>query len=322
MVKEVQCKIHDGRPCYKLTDLARYCAVKNMDYILRTAKITPVKVPHGRTYMRYLELDDIAQLFHFCSEHQDSYAFRTCGEKLGKWLEDLGSWVPYPVEPEVVEAEIVPTQSIVPAQPGAVAPVVENPALDTMRQFVSQEFGLVRIVIIDNEPWFVLQDVCKAIEVGSPHKVADRLDDDEKGRSFIPTLGGHQEMVIINESGLYTVILRSNKPQAKPFRKWVTSEVLPSIRKHGMYAAEDLIKNPEFGLMVFQDLCEKRKRVEELQEANKALQQVNDSLQTVNQGLTKDTSTWDKRPVLVALLRGLSSRAHCGDFKYVWTKFY
>ena len=81
----------------------------------------------------------------------------------------------------------------------------------------------------------MLADVCKVLELGSPHKVADRLEDDEKGRSLIPTLGGSQSATIINESGLYNVILRSDKPEAKPFRKWVTSEVLPSIRKTGAY---------------------------------------------------------------------------------------
>lgn len=93
----------------------------------------------------------------------------------------------------------------------------------------------VRTIQQNGEPWFVLADVCKVLELSSPHKIADRLDEDEKGRSLIPTPGGNQEMNIINESGLYTVILRSDKPQAKPFRKWVTSEVLPSIRKTGGY---------------------------------------------------------------------------------------
>lgn len=95
----------------------------------------------------------------------------------------------------------------------------------------------VRTVMQNGEPWFALRDVCMALNLTSPHKVADRLDEDEKGRIQIPTLGGNQEVSIINESGLYSVILRSDKPEAKPFRKWVTSEVLPSIRKTGAYSA-------------------------------------------------------------------------------------
>ena len=93
----------------------------------------------------------------------------------------------------------------------------------------------VRTVEQGGEPWWVLADVCKALGLRSPHKVADRLDEDEKGRTFIPTLGGAQELTIINEPGLYTVILRSNKPDAKAFKRWITHEVLPAIRRTGQY---------------------------------------------------------------------------------------
>ena len=102
--------------------------------------------------------------------------------------------------------------------------------------FENSNFGKIRVVEIDGEPWFVLTDICKTLNLTSPHKVADRLEEDEKGRSQIPTLGGTQEMTVVNESGLYAVILRSDKQQAKPFRKWITSEVIPSIRKTGSYS--------------------------------------------------------------------------------------
>ncbi len=86
----------------------------------------------------------------------------------------------------------------------------------------------VRTIIKNGSPWFVLKDVCEILGMDTKQikKVADRLDDDEKGRNLITTHGGMQESWIINESGLYSVILRSDKPNAKPFRKWVTSEVL------------------------------------------------------------------------------------------------
>lgn len=102
----------------------------------------------------------------------------------------------------------------------------------------------VRTVQRNGEPWFVLRDVCEVLCIGSPHKVYERLDEDEKGRSQIPTPGGLQEMSVINESGLYAVILRSDKPEAKPFRKWVTTEVLPSIRKNGGYIAQQETLSP------------------------------------------------------------------------------
>ena len=94
----------------------------------------------------------------------------------------------------------------------------------------------VRTVEINGEPWFVLKDVCDILGLGTTARVAERLDDDEKGMSQIHTPGGKQEMTVISESGLYNVILRSDKPEAKPFRKWVTAEVLPTIRKTGSYS--------------------------------------------------------------------------------------
>lgn len=106
-------------------------------------------------------------------------------------------------------------------------------------QVFKYEDTTVRTIEIDGETWWVLKDVCDVLELGTPARVAERLDDDEKGMTFIHTLGGIQEVTVINESGLYHVILRSNKPKAKPFRRWVTNEVLPSIRKTGSYSMRD-----------------------------------------------------------------------------------
>ena len=92
----------------------------------------------------------------------------------------------------------------------------------------------VRVVQVSGEPWFVAADVLAVLDLD--RKALERLDDDEKGVSSIHTLGGEQQMSIINESGLYSLVLGSRKPEAKPFKKWVTAEVLPSIRKTGVYA--------------------------------------------------------------------------------------
>lgn len=99
-------------------------------------------------------------------------------------------------------------------------------------QIFSYNGSQVRTVEKDGQPWWVLKDVCEVLEVKNPSDVFKRLDEDERGRL---NLGRQGEANIINESGLYNVILRSDKPQAKPFRKWVTSEVLPTIRKTGQY---------------------------------------------------------------------------------------
>lgn len=104
-------------------------------------------------------------------------------------------------------------------------------------QVFNYKSSQVRTVEINNEPWFVLKDVCAVLDLGSAHKVSERLDEDERNQiPLTDSLGRKQETTIINESGLYHVILRSDKQEAKPFRKWVTSEVLPSIRKTGSYA--------------------------------------------------------------------------------------
>ncbi len=104
--------------------------------------------------------------------------------------------------------------------------------MNELQVFTYQE-SQVRTIQKDGEPWFVLKDVCNILSIGNAADVYARLDEDEKGVGQIDTLGGNQKMSIISESGLYNVILRSDKPEAKPFRKWVTSEVLPSIRKTG-----------------------------------------------------------------------------------------
>ena len=95
----------------------------------------------------------------------------------------------------------------------------------------------VRTIMRDGEPWFCLMDVCRILDLSSPHKVAERLDSDELTGIKVRSGGQSREMTCINESGLYHVILRSDKPEAKPFRKWVTGTVLPSLRKTGADSA-------------------------------------------------------------------------------------
>ena len=94
----------------------------------------------------------------------------------------------------------------------------------------------MRTIYRDGEPWFVAADVCRALELGTTAKALERLDEDERGMSLIHTLGGEQAMSIVNEPGLYSLVLGSRKPEAKVFKRWITHEVIPDIRKHGMYA--------------------------------------------------------------------------------------
>lgn len=148
---------------------------------------------------------------------------------------------------------------------------------EVVKVFEHETYGKIRTTMSDGEPWFVLSDLCKALNLSSPHKVAERLDDDQKGRNQIPTLGGVQTLVTINESGLYEVIIRSDKPEAKKFRRWITTDVLPTIRKHGFYASDDVLEqflnDPDMAIGAFTKLKEARDKVKELEAANHELVQ-------------------------------------------------
>ena len=103
----------------------------------------------------------------------------------------------------------------------------------------------VRVIVRDGEPWFVASDVCGALDYKNTSKaIGDHLDDDEKGLTTGYTLGGEQKLTVISESGLYALVLRSRKPEARKFAKWVTSEVLPAIRKTGVYVGKPFTVNP------------------------------------------------------------------------------
>ena len=98
----------------------------------------------------------------------------------------------------------------------------------------------VRIVDRDGEPWFVAKDVCEALGIAKVDSAIRSLDEDEKDAHSMSTLGGNQEMTVVSEAGLYSLIMRSRKPEAKTFKRWVTHEVLPSIRKTGAYVAPNI----------------------------------------------------------------------------------
>jgi prophage antirepressor-like protein len=130
----------------------------------------------------------------------------------------------------------------------------------------------VRTIQKDGEPWWVLKDVCDVLNIENHKDLPKRLEDDEVGRFDLPHPQSRNktlEMLCINESGLYNVILRSDKPEAKPFRKWVTSEVLPSIRKNGGYIANQENLTPEQivanALIVAQNIIsQKDKQIEQM----------------------------------------------------------
>ena len=138
---------------------------------------------------------------------------------------------------------------------------------------LSYEGNEVRTVIINNEPWWVLKDVCEVLELSNSRMVADRLDDDEVCKFNLPHPQSPEktlEMQAVNESGLYAVILRSDKPQAKPFRKWVTSEVLPSIRQTGYYSLKYQI--PQTFSEALKLAAAQQEKIEQLKLENQSLE--------------------------------------------------
>ena len=133
-----------------------------------------------------------------------------------------------------------------------------------MQIFKNEQFGEIRTVVIDGEPWFVAVDVCRALEIVNSRDALTRIDEDEKGVVLTDTPGGKQEVTTVNEPGLYSLVLGSRKPEAKVFKRWITHEVIPSIRKNGGYiAGQETMSDVELmarALIVAQNVIEEKNR--------------------------------------------------------------
>ena len=136
--------------------------------------------------------------------------------------------------------------------------------------FNSSEFGEIRTIEADGAPWFVGRDVAAALGYQNPQRaIRDHVDEEDKGVTEMVTPGGRQAVPIINESGLYSLIMSSKLPGAKRFKRWVTSEVLPSIRRSGLYATEKtvdaILADPDVGIRLLTSLKEERARRQQLE---------------------------------------------------------
>ena len=141
--------------------------------------------------------------------------------------------------------------------------------MNELQIFSNPEFGDIRTVELDGEPWFVGRDVATALGYVEPTKaVRERVDSEDRGVSKIDTPSGAQEMTIINESGLYSLVLSSKLPGAKKFKRWVTSEVLPALRKHGSYQGRPK-SSAEMFYAQAQINMEVEQRMTELEQANR-----------------------------------------------------
>lgn len=132
--------------------------------------------------------------------------------------------------------------------------------MNELQVFESAQFGQVRTVQKDGEPWFVAADVCRALDHSNVSVALERLDEDEKAKFNLGLRGG--ETGCVNEPGLYSLVLGSRKPEAKSFKRWITHEVIPSIRRYGAYATDStidrIIDDPDFGIRLLGQLKQER----------------------------------------------------------------
>ena len=141
-----------------------------------------------------------------------------------------------------------------------------------LESFKSEEIGSVRTATINGDVMFVGKDAAGILGyTNTPKAVRDHVDEEDKLTERIVLSGQNREVIFINESGLYSLILSSKMPNAKRFKHWVTAEVLPQIRKHGMYAVDELIDNPEMAIRAFTALKEEREKNRLLQEKNERM---------------------------------------------------
>lgn len=169
----------------------------------------------------------------------------------------------------------------------------------------------IRTVVQNGEPWFVANDVCDILDLLDGRKSIELLDEDE--RNIIPVtdkLGRMQNTYIINEPGLYTLVLKSRKQEAKEFKRWITHEVIPSIRKYGLYAKDELLDNPDLMIEVITQLKKEREEKKLLQTENKLLSQ--------------QTLTWTSRKVLEAIVKAYGATIRLpqvNGFQEAWRDF-
>ena len=148
---------------------------------------------------------------------------------------------------------------------------------EKMQVFEHRQFGIIRTIAIDGAAWFVGNDICEALGYSKPRNALKKYVDGDDALKWgvIDRLGRNQKTTIINESGMYALIFSSSRPEAKAFKHWVTNEILPSIRKYGFYASDDVlerfINNPDMAIGAFSKLKAERDKVKKLETENKRL---------------------------------------------------
>lgn len=156
-------------------------------------------------------------------------------------------------------------------------------------QIFNYQSNEIRVVVKDGQPWWVAKDICETLEIQNSRDAMQRLDEDEKGVVLTDTLGGAQELQAVNEPGLYTLVLGSRKPEAKTFKRWITHEVIPAIRKTGSYAMQSQTENPLILALI--DFDNKIKTVETRQiSIEEQLAELSQKINALNAPVALDTS--------------------------------
>ncbi len=202
--------------------------------------------------------------------------------------------------------------------------------MNDIQVFKNEEFGDVRTVELNNEPWFVGKDVAKILKYENQNRdIIRHVDEDDRvllneetqyrfGTEFDYKTLGQRGGWLINESGFYSLVLSSKMPKAKEFKRWVTSEVIPCIRKHGAYMTpetiEQAITNPDFIIRLATELKKE-------QEKSKALEAKNNELEIDNQLLSRETLVWTNRQNINAIMRKLAGTLNI-SFNYCWGYLY
>lgn len=202
-----------------------------------------------------------------------------------------------------------------------------------IRIFKNEQFGQVRIVMDENdEPLFCLADVCKAVGLTNPSSVKSRLDKDDVQLVDLYALNQNEGVIIgnsianfITESGLYDVFLYSDAPQVKPFRKWVTREVLPSVRKYGAYMSSEVIErtltDPDYLIRLATQLKEERQKRLEVEEKNRILTEDNTHKAQVIEGLVYEIPVADMRQRINQIVLKDSSSDMRGKWMMLYDEF-
>lgn len=189
---------------------------------------------------------------------------------------------------------------------------VENMA-ENILTFTNMEFGSIRVMEIGGQPWFVGKDVAKTLGYADTSDAMKKhVDDEDKLTRRFADSGQNRKMYIINESGLYSLIMSSKLPGAKQFKKWVTSEILPSVRKHGAYMTPETLtkslQDPASLIVLLETLKSEQEKNRELSLANKAM--------------SDEINTWDEKSMINALIRSYAANCLNGNFANAFAEFY